>query len=88
MTDDWSTPTGERMPFEVGNDDATPDSDLLLAVEERDLRLLDAFFHELALDASNDPTPNTPEEQAEDDAMMAWAQRLMATRPGNGGAAR
>ena len=65
MTDDWSTPTGERMPFEVGNDDATPDSDLLLAVEERDLRLLDAFFHELALDASNDPTPNTPEEQAE-----------------------
>lgn len=84
MTDDWSTPTGEYDRFEATNEDTTPDSDLLLSVEERDLRILDAFFHELAMDASTDPTPNTPEEQAEDDALMAWAHEMMST-PRDGG---
>lgn len=81
MTDDWSTPTGEYVRAELTTDDTTPDSEFLISVEERDLRILDAFFHELAMDASNDPTPNTPEEQAEDDELMAWAQQLMATPP-------
>jgi hypothetical protein len=79
MTDDWSTPTGEYARGESAPDDPTPDLDVFDGVGERDLRILDAFFHELALDASNDPTPNTPEEQAEDDALMAWAERLMST---------
>ena len=85
MTDEWSTPTGEYARGEAATDDATPDLDLLHGVEDRDLAILDVFFHELALEASNDPTPNTPEEQAEDDALMAWAEKLMATPPLRGG---
>jgi len=84
MTDDWSTPTGEYVRGEAAINDATPDLDLLQGVEERDLRILDALFHELALEAAKDPTPNTPEEQAEDDKLMAWAEQLMATPPGGG----
>ncbi len=82
MTDDWSTPTGENdLIVEPALDEATSDLDQFDDVEERNEQMLDAFFHELALEASNDPTPNTPEEQAEDDALMAWAERLMATTP-------
>jgi len=85
MTDDWSTPTAEHVRIDATTEDATPDRELLQGVVARDLRILDAFFHELALEASNDPTPNSPEEQAEDDVLMAWAQQLMATPPGGEG---
>lgn len=80
MTDDWSTPTGENDRIVEPSDDAN--ADVLHHDEEQDERMLDAFFHEIALEASNDPTPNTPDEQAEDDALMAWAERLIATPPG------
>lgn len=83
MTDDWSTPTGENERIiKAAADDWA--SDPLRHDEEQDEEMLDAFFHELALEASNDPTPNTPEEQAEDDALMAWARQLMSTPPGRG----
>jgi hypothetical protein len=50
-------------------------------IREDDLRLLDAVNHELALDASDDPSPNTPEEDEADADLLARAQRTMAMSP-------
>lgn len=50
-------------------------------ISDEDLRLLDAINHELALDASNDPRPNTPEEDEADADLLARAQRTMSMTP-------
>ncbi len=54
---------------------------LVLGVSEADIRLVDAYYHELALEASNDPSPLTREEQIAD---AEWAEsfaRLKAMTP-------
>lgn len=55
--------------------------DVTGGISEEDLRLLDAVNHELALDASNDPRPNTPEEDEADADLLARAQRTMSMAP-------
>lgn len=67
MTDDWSEPTGERRRFrnratmEPPDDDACVDP--VLGISERDLRLVDGFYHNLGVQASEAPSPPTPDEE-------------------------
>ena len=98
MNDDWSEPTGEHEPWTIpgpANDVGAPrDADpigVLVALDgvpERDARMVDAFFQQLALDASEDRSPPTPEEQENIDAIAAFTERLMATPPGEGARSR
>lgn len=84
MNDDWSDTTSEREPFAdiptqeyIPEDrDALPRVVDLDGVSERDVRLVDAFFQELALDASEDPAPAYAEEQQEVDAIADFVGRL------------
>lgn len=55
--------------------------ELVHGVSEADVRLVDTYFHELAIDASNDPSPLTPEEQAADAESVASFARLKAMTP-------
>ena len=55
--------------------------DPVLGVSEADLNLLDNFYHQLALDAAEDPRPNTPEEDADDEWLMDRAQKRMSMSP-------
>lgn len=85
MSDDWTTGTGEydRPALKVkGGEEAPPSgADPLLDIDERDLNVLDAYYHQLALDASADPRPNTAAE-AEDDAwLMERARQRMSMTP-------
>lgn len=85
MTDDWSEPTDERKRFrsratmEPRDDDAVVDP--VLGIAERDLRLVDAFFHHLGIDASEDPSPATPEEQESIDWLRERFEHLQAMSP-------
>lgn len=90
MTDEWCPPSGEHsIPKDVetvtaNHNDAAQSAtcgDLVLGVSEADFRLVDAFFYELALDASNDPSPPTREEQAANAALAASFARLKAMSP-------
>ncbi len=73
MSNRWTSPTVEhgRSAVEAKTVDegtaaapAADGVDPVLGVSEADLNLLDAFYHQLALDAAADPRPNTPEEDA------------------------
>jgi len=92
MTDDWTTPTGEyeqpcrdtptatsatRPPGRRHGDAIDPALDLSSA----ELRILDAFFYELALEAAEDPSPPTPREQLAIDNLGARFERLQAMTP-------
>ena len=55
--------------------------DLVLGVSEADINLVDAYFHELALESVSDPSPLTPEEQAADAGSVAAFERLKAMTP-------
>jgi hypothetical protein len=55
--------------------------DPVLGVSEADLNLLDAFYHQLALDAAADPRPSTPEEDADDEWLMERARQRMSMSP-------
>ena len=55
--------------------------ELVLGASEADIRLVDAYFHELALDASNDPSPPTREEQIANAESVAAFERLKAMTP-------
>ena len=97
MTDEWCPPTGEQLiPADLDEVTATttPDvareidasvrsmeADLVLGVSEADIRLVDAFFHELALDASEDKSPPTRAEQLADAESIAALERLKAMTP-------
>src|SRR5262245_44571218 len=79
MSDRWTSPTVEqgRSVVEVKILDematappAADGVDPVLGVSETDLDLLDALNYLLALDASADPRPNTPEEDADVDWLM------------------
>lgn len=53
----------------------------IFGLSERDLRLLDAYYHELAIQASEAPRPNTPDEDLDDEWLLDRArQRAAMTR--------
>jgi len=92
MTDDWTTPTGEYE--QQGRETSTATSatrsggrrhgdaiDPALDVTSAELRIVDAFFHELALEAAEDPSPPTPREQLAIDNLRARFERLQAMTP-------
>ena len=90
MSDRWTSPTDEhgRSAVEVKLlDEATPSRPEadgvapVLGISETDLDLLDAVNHQLALDASEDPRPNTPEEDADDAWLMDRARKRMSMSP-------
>ena len=96
MNDDWSTPTGEFEPnrcesasrdgVRLRNRGVTPDAldddgDPALGVTAGELRMVDALFHELALESAADPRPPTPAEQVAVDNLRARFERLKAMTP-------
>lgn len=86
MNDDSTRPTDHARTLKttvtVPADEVGARSiDVAGGISEEDLRLLDAINHELALDASNDPRPNTPEEDEADADLHARAQRTMSMTP-------
>ncbi len=96
MNDDWSTPTGEFEPnrcesasrdgVRLRNRGITPDAldddgDPALGVTAGELRMVDALFHELALESAADPRPPTPTEQVAVDNLRARFDRLKAMTP-------
>ena len=95
MNDEWCPPTGEQtIPAELTAataPDAAHDTeaslksfegaDLVLGVSEADIRMVDAFFHEVALDASEDKSPLTPAELLADAESVAAFERLKAMTP-------
>jgi hypothetical protein len=91
MSDRWTSPTVEHdrsavegkildevAPSQPGADGVAP----VLGVSEADLALLDAVNHQFALDASEDPRPNTPDEDADDAWLMDRARKRMSMSPG------
>lgn len=60
-----------RRPLPELTDDELDDG-----LDERNLRLLDAVYHHAALIASEDPSPPTPEELAEEAALARRLERL------------
>ena len=52
-----------------------------LGIPVKDLNLFNAYWHELAVMASEDPRPNTPEEQAADDELYAKCLEAMSKSP-------
>ncbi len=58
-------------------DELDPD----LGIPVKDLNLFNAYWHELAVMASEDPTPNTPEEQAADDELHARCLETLSKSP-------
>ena len=89
MTDDWSPPTGEheqphRDPAERTGPSLRPHDDDIeagLGVTGSELRVVDAFFHELALEAAANPRAPTHEEQAAVMRMRDRFERLKALSP-------
>ena len=47
---------------------------------EKNLRILEAVYHEAALIASDDPSPPTPDEIDDEDAIAAVVARLIGHR--------
>ncbi len=86
MSDDSTRPTAPaRRPIRVtvtlSAGEVARSVEVTGEIAEEDLRLLDAINHELALDASNDPRPNTPEEDVADADLLARAKRTMSMTP-------
>lgn len=82
MSDDQCSPIGKHAFSRVKDRRATvPASgevDLALRVSEGDIRIVDAYLAELALEASQDGSPPTPEEQIAADKLAASFERLKA----------
>ena len=51
---------------------------LVLRVTESDIRMVEAYYHELALEASQDRSPPTPEEQVALKKLAPSFERLKA----------
>lgn len=86
MNDDWSDTTGERAFADIPTQEYVPEDRAALprvvdldGVSERDVRVVDAFIHELALDASEDASPPGQEEQDDLDAIAQFVARLTAS---------
>ena len=83
MNDNRCSPTGKRVSS--GNKDGATATDpgvgqvgLVLRVTEGDIRMVEAYYHELALEASQDRSPPTPEEQVALKKLAASSERLKA----------
>lgn len=87
MSDDWTPPTGEYerpriiASVEVKAAPAVECIDPVLGLSERDLRLVDGFYHNLGVQASEDPSPATAEEQDSIDWLGEQFARLQAMSP-------
>ncbi|KAB2899469.1 MAG: hypothetical protein F9K40_10255 [Kofleriaceae bacterium] len=91
MRDDWSTPTDEFDFARRFSEPATPplpeqlaandDNDPMLGVTSGELRIVDAFFHELALEAAEDASPPTAAEQLAIDDLRERFERLQRMTP-------
>ncbi len=92
MSDDWTTPTGEYEQPCRETPTATSATrsaggrhgdaiDPALEVSPAELRIVDAFFYELALEAAEDSSPPTPREQLAIDNLRARFARLQAMTP-------
>lgn len=87
MSDDWSPPTGEyERPRIIASVEVPSEPDLecvdpVLGISERDLRLVDAFYHNLGVQASEDSSPPTEEEQESIDWLGEQFARLQAMSP-------
>jgi hypothetical protein len=60
---------------------ANDDLDPMLGVTSGELRIVDAFIHELALEAAEDPSPPTAEEQLAIDDLRERFERLQRMTP-------
>ncbi len=67
----------DEASIEDGSDEVDPD----LGIPAKDLRLFDAYFHELGVLAAEDPRPNSPEEQAAIDELYAQTLETMSKSP-------
>jgi len=93
--DDWTTPTGEHeWSAPTGEHDRpaidgsligarAPDEDVdpVFGLTTGELRMVDAFFYELAIEAANDPRPPTADELEAIDDLRMRAERLKAMTP-------
>jgi hypothetical protein len=83
MSDDRSSLTGKRAALGGKDKEATPDPrfgnvGLVVRVTESDIRMVESYYHELALEASQDKSPPTPEEQVTLQKLAASFERLKA----------
>src|SRR5437868_2617291 len=80
MKDDWSSPTAETAlpprPRDGAANGPADDVDPVLGISECDLNIVNAFYHELAVDASQDPSPLTAAELVELESLDASLSRL------------
>jgi hypothetical protein len=92
MIDDWTTPTDEHDFSRREHVTASPppnpatrgpgdEIDPVFGVTSGELRIVDAFFYELALEAAEDPSPPTAEEQLAIDNLRSRFERLKAMTP-------
>jgi len=87
MNDDWSPPTAEhdRAAIQRKEERAQtppPDEiDPVLGVSERDLNVLNAYYHHQAVEASQSDAPLTAAEEVQLDAIRAHNDRLLAMTP-------
>lgn len=88
MDSDDNTPafgvrTGRAVaPIDETSAEQTADElDSDLAIPAKDLNVFNAYWHELAVIASEDPRPNTAEEQAADDELHAKCLETMSKSP-------
>jgi hypothetical protein len=83
MSDDRCSLTVKRAPLDSKDGEAATDPgfgnvDLVLRVTEGDIRMVEAYYHELALEASQDRSPPTLEEQIALKKLAASFERLKA----------
>ena len=79
----FGVPAGRAV---VANDEASAEQtadelDPDLAIPVKDLNVFNAYWRELAVIASEDPRPNTPEEQAADDELYAKCLEVTSKSP-------
>ena len=66
---------------EASAEQATDELDPDLAIPVKDLNVFNAYWRELAVIASEDPRPNTAEEQAADDELYAKCLEVTSKSP-------
>lgn len=90
MSDRWTSPAvkhGRSAVESAPEDEVTPappvadGADSILDMSETDFELLEAANHQLALEAAQNPRPNTPEEDEDVEWLMARARQRMSMSP-------
>ncbi len=72
---DTTSPIAPRPESTINEDD-----EIAEGLSDTNLRLLDAVFHNAGLIASEDPSPLTPEEQEDIDALTRFVEKLTRDR--------